>query len=39
MKEYIFSYLLPQTTGGEKRRDSSRYETHHGGRQSDTIQL
>ena len=38
-EEYIFSNLLPQTSGSEERRDSSRHGTHHGGRQPDAVQL
>lgn len=38
-EEYIFSYLLPQTAGSEKRRYSARHGTYHGGRKPDTIQL
>ena len=38
-EEYIFSNLLPQASGSEKGRDSSRHGTHHGGRQPDTVQL
>ena len=39
MKRYIFSNLLPQTSGSEERRDDSRHGTHHGGRQPDAVQL
>ena len=38
-EEYIFSNLLPQASGSEKGRDSSRHGTHHGGRQPDAVQL
>ena len=38
-EEYIFSYLLPETSGSEEGRDSSRHGTHHGGRQPDAVQL
>ena len=37
--EKVFSNLLPQASGSEKGRDSSRHGTHHGGRQPDTVQL
>ena len=38
-EEYIFSYLLPQTSGSEKGRDSTRHGTYHGGRKPNTVQL
>lgn len=38
-EEYIFSYLLPQTAGSEKRRYSPRHETYHSGRKPDAIQF
>lgn len=38
-EEYIFSNLLPQASGSEKGRDSTRHGTHHGGRHPDAVQL